>query len=80
MSPSGVRGRAQRPGQVLAEIDLGVARAELDAVAARKDACIVHDRTLDAFRAGASNQTEVDNARTLLAEVEAERERGPCRA
>lgn len=63
-------------GQVLAELDAGLARAERDAAAARKERLrILYDRTLEAFRAGASNQTEVDNARTQFAEVEAELER-----
>ncbi|MBX3352798.1 MAG: efflux RND transporter periplasmic adaptor subunit [Phycisphaeraceae bacterium] len=63
-------------GQVLAELDAGLARAERDAAAARKERLrILYERTLEAFRAGASNQTEVDNARTQFAEVEAELER-----
>lgn len=63
-------------GQLLAELDSGLSRAELGAALARKERLkIVFDRTEDAFRAGASNQTEVDNARTQFAEVVAEAER-----
>jgi membrane fusion protein (multidrug efflux system) len=63
-------------GQVLARLDSSLARADLDAAKARMERLrLQHQRTLDAFRAGASNQSEVDNARTLLAEAEAEVER-----
>ena len=64
-------------GQVLAELDSALARADLNAMKARLERIrLQYQRTVDAFRAGASNQSEVDNARTQLAEAEAEVERG----
>lgn len=63
-------------GQVLAQLDASLATADLQAATARMERLeLQHRRTVDAFRAGASNQSEVDNARTQLAEAEAEVER-----
>lgn len=63
-------------GRVLARLDAALAGADLAAAQARKERLrLQHQRTLDAFRAGASNQSEVDNARTELAEAEAAVER-----
>lgn len=63
-------------GQVLAELDDSLAEADLAAARARMERIrLQHQRTVEAFRAGASNQSEVDNARTQLAEAEAEVQR-----
>jgi membrane fusion protein (multidrug efflux system) len=63
-------------GQTLAQLDSSLARADLDAVKARMERLrLQHQRTIDAFLAGASNQSEVDNARTQLAEAQAEVDR-----
>jgi membrane fusion protein (multidrug efflux system) len=63
-------------GRVLARLDASLASADLNAAKARMERLrLQHERTLDAFRAGASNQSEVDNARTQLAEAQADVER-----
>lgn len=63
-------------GRVLAQLDAALAMADLQAVTARRERLrLQFRRTVDAFNAGASNQSEVDNARTLLAEADAEVER-----
>lgn len=63
-------------GRVLARLDAALASADLNAAKARLERLrLQHERTVDAFRAGASNQSEVDNSRTLLAESQADVER-----
>lgn len=63
-------------GRVLARLDAALATADLNAAKARKERLrLQHERTIDAFRAGASNQSEVDNSRTQLAEAQADVER-----
>lgn len=63
-------------GELLVRLDERRAAADLRAVEARLDRLTLRlDRTEEAFSRGAGNQTELDDARTAVAEAEAEAER-----